>query len=68
MYVNHRKAYGKVKGLKSFYYILNNLLRTSINPKGGAASDLYGYANYVLARMAPVGAPFSISHFIWKEL
>ena len=53
MYLDGRSIDGKVKGLKSFYYILNNLIRHTINPKDGAASDLNGYVRNVLARFAP---------------
>jgi len=61
-------ADGKVKGLKSFYYILNNLIRHTINPKDGAASDLNGYVRNVLARFAPGGDKFCVTHFMWREL
>jgi len=68
MYVNSIAADGLVKGLKSYYYILNNLFRTTLNPKNGSASHLYGYARNILVRMGPGGAPFSVSHFLWNEL
>ena len=47
MYLDGRSTDGKVKGLKSFYYILNNLIRHTINPKDGATSDLNGYVRNV---------------------
>jgi hypothetical protein len=53
VYLDSVTADGKVKGLKSYYYILNNLIRHTINPKDGAASDLNGYVRNVLARFAP---------------
>ena len=49
MWIDRRSADGKVSGLKSYYYILNNLIRHTINPKDGAASDLNGYVRNVLA-------------------
>ena len=55
MYLDSRAIDGKVKGLKSYYYILNNLIRHTIHPKDGDASNLNGYVRNVLARFAPVG-------------
>ena len=43
MWIDRRSADGKVSSLKGYYYILNNLIRRTINPKDGAASDLNGY-------------------------
>ena len=60
MYLNSRSADGKVRGLKSYYYILNNLIRHTINPKDGVASDLNGYVRNVLARFAPGGDKFNV--------
>ena len=68
MWIDRRSAYGKVSGLKSYYYILNNLIRHTINPKDGAASDLNGYVRNVLARFAPGGDRFNVPRFMWHEL
>lgn len=68
MYANLEAADGLIKGLKSKYYILNNLFRSTINPKNGSTSNLYGYARNILARMAPGSTPFSLSHFLWHEI
>jgi hypothetical protein len=68
MLIDRRSADGKVKGLKSFYYILNNLIRHTINPKDGAASDLNGYVRNVLARFAPGGDRLCVPRFMWREL
>ena len=65
MYLDGRDADGKVKGLKSFYYILNNLIRHTINPKDRAASDLNGYVRNVLARFALGGDKFNVPRFMW---
>ena len=67
MWIN-RSADGKVSGLKSYYYILNNLIRCTINPKEGAASDLNGYVRNVLARFVPGGDKFNVPRFRWHEL
>ena len=64
MWIDRRSAYDKVSGLKSYYYILNNLIRHTINPKYGAALDLNGYVRNVLARFAPGGDRFNVPCFI----
>ena len=68
MWIDKRSADGKVSGLKSYYYILNNLIRYTINLKDGAASDLNGYVRNVLARFAPGGDRFNVPRFMWREL
>ena len=65
MYLDSRAIDGKVKGLKSYYYILNNLIRHTINPKDGAASDQNGYVRNVLARFALGGDKFNVPRFMW---
>jgi len=52
IYLDSRSADGKVKGLKGYCYILNNLIRHIINPKDGATSDLNGYVRNVFAKFA----------------
>jgi hypothetical protein len=59
---------GKRSGLHSYYYILNNLIRNTINPKDRTASDINGYVRNVLARFAPGGDKFNVPQFIWHEL
>ena len=68
MWIDRRGADGKVSGLQSCYYILNNLIRYTINPKGGAALDLNWYVRNVLARFAPRGEKFNVPRFMWHEL
>jgi len=68
MYLDSRAADVKVKGLKSYYYILNNLIRHTINPKDGAASDLNGYMRNLLAMFAPGGDKFNVPRFMWQEI
>jgi hypothetical protein len=63
-----RAANGKRSGLHSYYYILNNLIRNTLNPKDGAASDINGYVRNVLARFAVGGDKFNVSQFIWHKL
>lgn len=68
IYENPKSADGFVKGLKSFYYVLNNLFRQTINPKGGSDSNLYAYVKNILARMGRDGDHFSVSRFLWNGI
>ena len=52
--------------LKSFYYIMNNLFRITLNPKDNA-TDLNGYITNVLSRF-PSSEKFNVPRFIWVEL
>ena len=47
---------------------MNNLIKHTINPKDGVASDLNGYVRNVLARFAPGGNRFNVPRFMWREL
>jgi hypothetical protein len=55
MWRDSRAIDGKRGGLHGYYYIINNLIRNTINPKDGAASDINGYVRNVLAHFAPGG-------------
>jgi hypothetical protein len=46
---------------------MNNLLRNTIDPKDGAASDINGYVRNLLARF-PDGERFNVGRFIWVQL
>src|SRR6266540_4274519 len=63
-----RLADGKTSRLKSFYYVLNNLLRHTIAPKTGDATSINAYAKNILLRFAHNGRPFCITNFICEEL
>jgi hypothetical protein len=54
--------------LHSYYYILNNLIRNTINLKDIAALDINGYVRNVLAHFALGGDKFNVPQFIWHEL
>jgi len=59
--VNNRRT-----RLKSFYYVMNNLIRMTLNPKDNA-TDLNGHITNVLSRF-PEGDKFKVPRFIWVEL
>jgi hypothetical protein len=68
MWRDSRVVDGKRSDLHSYHYILNNLIRNTINPKDGAALDINGYVRNVLARFALGGDKFNFPQFIWHEL
>jgi len=68
MWIDRRGVDGKVSGLQSYYYILNNVIKHTINPKDGTTSDLNGYVRNVLAQFAPRSNRFNVPRFMWHEL
>jgi hypothetical protein len=62
-------ADGSTTALKSVYYVLNNMFRETIYPKGGSDStSLRRFAPNLIARLLPGAQPFSVSNFIWFNL
>jgi hypothetical protein len=62
-------ADGSTTALKLVYYVLNNMFRETIYPKGGSDStSLRRFAPNLLARMLPGAKPFSVSKFLWYNL
>jgi hypothetical protein len=62
-------ADGSTTALKSVYYVLNNMFRETIYPKGGSDStSLRRFAPNLIARLLPEARPFSVSKFIWFNL
>jgi hypothetical protein len=62
-------ADGSTTALKSVYYVLNNMFRDTIYPKGGSDStSLRRFAPNLIARLLPGAKPFSVSKFIWFNL
>ena len=68
LYRRPQKADGETQGLKSFFYVLNNLLRATLTPKSGDATSIHAFAKNVLLRFAENGRPFCIMNFLWEEL
>jgi hypothetical protein len=62
-------ADGSTTALRSVYYVLNNMFRETIYPKGGSDSTiLRRFAPNLIARLLPGARPFSVSRFIWYNL
>jgi len=66
-WVDPDSADGKRRGLKGFFYVMNNLCRSTIDPKDGAASDVNSYARNLLAYFRD-GKTFNVGRFIWVQL
>jgi hypothetical protein len=55
--------------LRSVYYVLNNMFRETIYPKGGSDStSLRRFAPNLIARLLLGAQPFSVGRFIWYNL
>ncbi|CAN6233150.1 unnamed protein product [Urochloa humidicola] len=54
--------------LLPFYYVLDSLLRSTVDPKIGDPNKLHHLAPNLLNRFAPEGKPFCIFDYIWNEL
>jgi hypothetical protein len=62
-------ADGSTTALKSVYYVLNNMFRETIYPKGGSDStSLRRFAPNLIARLLSEAKLFSVSKFIWFNL
>ena len=68
LYRRPNMADGETQGLKSFYYVLNNLFRHTLTPKTGDATSIHAFAKNILLRFAQNGRPFCITNFLWEEL
>jgi len=66
MWEDPTQVNNKRTGLKSFYYVMNNLIRMTLNPKDNP-TDLNRHITNVLSRFLD-GDRFNVSRFIWVEL
>jgi len=58
----------KTTQLKPFLYVLNNLIRYSIDPKFGDSIHLRLDATKILARFGANGGRFGVSDFMWNKI
>jgi hypothetical protein len=59
---------GYVKGLHTYFIVLNHMFRMTLTPRGGNPADISNYAKDLLVHTRPPGLPFSVSDFIWEEI
>lgn len=68
MYMKGHRADGKTVWLKPYYYVLNNILRQTLYPKGGDATYLHDDSPVVLDCFGEAFTSLSISHYIWNRI
>lgn len=54
--------------LKPYFYVLNNLIRWSVDPKIGDSIRIHHDAPKILVRFGVNGGRFSISDFMWTKI
>jgi hypothetical protein len=67
MYVNLAKANGKTVGLKPYFYVLNNLLRATIDPKVGDSTFIQNHAPRILVFFG-LDKRFSVIDLMWCHI
>jgi hypothetical protein len=58
----------KTTHLKPYFYVLNNLIRYTIDPKFGDSIHLRQDAPKILARFGANGGRFGVSDFMWNKI
>jgi hypothetical protein len=67
LYIDPTKANGKTDGLKPYFYVLNNLLRATIDPKIGDATTMQNHAPTILVCFG-LGKRFSVTDLMWRHI
>jgi len=67
LYIDPTKANGKIDGLKPYFYVLNNLLRATIDPKIGDATTVQNHAPTILVCFG-LGKRFSVTDLMWRHI
>jgi hypothetical protein len=69
MYPRDQRANaGHVKGLYTYYLVLNRLLRATIAPGDGNPSDISRFMKNLMIALRPWAGPFSVGDYIWQEI
>jgi hypothetical protein len=61
------KANGKTEGLKPYFYVLNNLLRATIDPKVGVATSVQNHDATILVCFG-LKKRFSVTDLLWHHI
>jgi hypothetical protein len=67
MYVDLQQANGKTVGLKPYFYVLNNLLRATIDPKIGDSTSIQNHAPRILVCFG-LDKRFSVTDLLWCHI
>jgi len=65
--VDPTKANGKTEGLKLYFYVLNNFLRATIDPKVGDATSVQNHAPTILVCFG-LKKRFSVTDLLWHHI
>ena len=63
-----KKFLGTTNGLLNHYFYMNRLLRVTVAPKGGYATNIVGLSRNILARFNPEATDFCVMDFILNEI
>jgi hypothetical protein len=65
---NARDSWGHVKGLYTYYSILNRLFRKTLTPRDGNTSDITAFQRNLMVAMKPDEPAFNVGDFLWQEI
>jgi hypothetical protein len=65
---DQRDNVGHMKGLYTYYSVLNRLLRATIAPRDGNPSDISRFMKNLMIALRPRADPFSVGDYIWQEI
>jgi hypothetical protein len=65
---NARDSCGHVKGLYTYYSILNRLFRKTLTPRDGNTSDITTFQRNFMVVMKPGEPAFNVGDFLWQEI
>jgi hypothetical protein len=57
-----------VRGLYTYYSVLNKLLRATIAPRDGNPFDISRFMKNLMIALRPGADPFSVGDYIWQEI
>jgi hypothetical protein len=65
---DHRANVGHVKGLYTYYSVVNRLLRATIAPRDANPFDISRFMKNLMIALRPRADPFSVGDYIWREI
>jgi hypothetical protein len=69
MYPRDQRAnVGHVRGLYTYYSVLNKLLRATIAPRDGNPSDISRFMKNLMIALSPGADLFTVGDYIWQEI
>jgi hypothetical protein len=65
---NARDSWGHVKGLYTYYSILNRLFGKTLTPRDGNTSDITAFQKNLMVTMKPGEPMFNVGDFLWQDI